>query len=598
MSEVYLWICVLFVYAGEVSNSGVFEVKIRSLFNKHGRTVSGRCCAGPEVDDACTATCRTFFTLCLLHYQKPVPVYPACTFGETKTQIVGANNIGIGIGAEPAFSVAIPFSFSWPGNFAFILDAWHDQHRNKSTSDTRHIILRASRAKRLKPSPLWVEDERLTRTSRLEFSYRVTCDENYHGLGCDKWCKERDDQFGHYRCTQGGVKVCSQGWQGELCDKVQCPKSCLKSNGFCDKPLNCICQSGWRGRDCQECVTDVKCLRGYCKTAWQCICNDGWSGSYCNIYNDYCESYSPCFNGAECVPDDTKNYTCNCRAGFMGDNCEKEYCYTGFCLNDGLCEEVGTKRVCRCTKGYSGERCQNVNPTCGEMACKNNGTCMRLKKKWACSCLPGYHGHFCEIEKNECASNPCKNGGSCRDRVNGYHCVCADGFAGINCDLIFDPCLGIQCFNGGKCHKRGFFNAGCACLANYTGYRCETPRNPCYGVHCQNGGQCVVGKAKKVSCSCTDNWTGKLCQFEKEKKNICASHPCPEGSVCKSYTDNYICICSKELKGDNCDQTKLSSDDPDSKVIHNNSKNSAVILFHNSFLFFIILLAIKMAIVS
>lgn len=53
----------------------------------------------------------------------------------------------------------------------------------------------------------------------IEFDYRVTCSQNYYGTGCDIFCRERDDNFGHNACSPTGEKICLSGWQGEYCSE-------------------------------------------------------------------------------------------------------------------------------------------------------------------------------------------------------------------------------------------------------------------------------------------------------------------------------------------------------------------------------------------
>lgn len=54
---------------------------------------------------------------------------------------------------------------------------------------------------------------------KLFYKYRVVCDEDYYGPGCSDVCRPRDDEFGHYRCTENGTKTCLDGWTGPYCDK-------------------------------------------------------------------------------------------------------------------------------------------------------------------------------------------------------------------------------------------------------------------------------------------------------------------------------------------------------------------------------------------
>jgi hypothetical protein len=77
----------------------------------------------------------------------------------------------------------------------------------------------------------------------IEFEYRVTCDSNYYGAGCETLCRERDDNFGHYACSATGQRMCLSGWQGDYCSKR---KSITSHEGslslFC---INTLTAWGW-----------------------------------------------------------------------------------------------------------------------------------------------------------------------------------------------------------------------------------------------------------------------------------------------------------------------------------------------------------------
>ena len=53
--------------------------------------------------------------------------------------------------------------------------------------------------------------------AHLELKIRVRCDENYYSPTCNKFCRPRNDFFGHYTCDQYGNKACMDGWMGKEC---------------------------------------------------------------------------------------------------------------------------------------------------------------------------------------------------------------------------------------------------------------------------------------------------------------------------------------------------------------------------------------------
>ncbi|XP_035444832.2 protein cueball isoform X1 [Spodoptera frugiperda] len=87
---------------------------------------------------------------------------------------------------------------------------------------------------------------------------------------------------------------------------------------------------------------------------------------------------------------------CKCTLGYTGDRCDisvcQNYCFQGDCgVNDK------GKPECRCNAGYSGQRCE-VNECHGY--CLNNGACsLNEKNERECQCIGDFEGSRCETPK-------------------------------------------------------------------------------------------------------------------------------------------------------------------------------------------------------
>lgn len=81
------------------------------------------------------------------------------------------------------------------------------------------IIEKASHSGMINPSRQWQTLKQNTGIAHFEYQIRVTCDDHYYGFGCNKFCRPRDDFFGHYACDQNGNKTCMEGWMGPECNK-------------------------------------------------------------------------------------------------------------------------------------------------------------------------------------------------------------------------------------------------------------------------------------------------------------------------------------------------------------------------------------------
>lgn len=81
------------------------------------------------------------------------------------------------------------------------------------------LIQRLSIQRVLEVSSDWTEDSHESPYSSIQYDFRITCEANYFGQGCAKFCRPRDDNFGHSTCSSNGSIVCLAGWKGDYCNK-------------------------------------------------------------------------------------------------------------------------------------------------------------------------------------------------------------------------------------------------------------------------------------------------------------------------------------------------------------------------------------------
>lgn len=195
------------------AGSGIFQLRLQEFVNQRGMLANGQ---------SCEPGCRTFFRICLKHFQATFSEGP-CTFGNVSTPVLGTNSFVVrdknsGSGRNP---LQLPFNFTWPGTFSLNIQAWHtpgDDLRPETSpgnSLISQIIIQGS----LAVGKIWRTDEQNDTLTRLSYSYRVICSDNYYGESCSRLCKKRDDHFGHYECQPDGSLSCLPGWTGKYCDQ-------------------------------------------------------------------------------------------------------------------------------------------------------------------------------------------------------------------------------------------------------------------------------------------------------------------------------------------------------------------------------------------
>lgn len=420
----YCIVCIITFVVTNVNCNGVFELRIKSFSNELGREASGLCCGG-----VCGTPCRTKFRACLKHYETNINVNSTCTFGDVVTPVLGENSLTLPANATP---IAFHFNFTWPGTFSLIVEAWHEPStaRNSGTTNGSALITRITDQRFLKLSDGWVQQEYVGSTggvrSRLVYEHRVRCEDNYHGDGCAKFCRPRDDNFGHYLCSDDGDMICMPGWTGSYCSKAICAPGCDEKKGTCMTPGTCQCHAGWTGARCDQCQIYPGCVNGYCQKPWQCLCKEGWGGMFCNQDLNYCTNHAPCKNGGTCFNTGQGLYTCSCAPGYSGPECNVDLgltnkpgmdCSTGLtCLNGGTCKKTGSVSSCSCPSQWKGVRCEtSTQPACASSPCGNGGTCVNTPKT-----SNGTGSYYYNNNNNN------NNG-------NGYVCHCPIGFSGPTC---------------------------------------------------------------------------------------------------------------------------------------------------------------------
>uniref|UniRef100_A0AAZ3QN63 Sushi, nidogen and EGF-like domains 1 n=1 Tax=Oncorhynchus tshawytscha TaxID=74940 RepID=A0AAZ3QN63_ONCTS len=115
-------------------------------------------------------------------------------------------------------------------------------------------------------------------------------------------------------------------------------------------------------QEINECLSQPCLNGGTCRdrvATYQCACDQGFSGNHCQTEQDGCES-SPCLNGGVCRGY-RRNHLCVCKEGFFGDRCQSldNPCVLQPCGNRGLCQSSRRGNYsCTCRVGHTGKDCE------------------------------------------------------------------------------------------------------------------------------------------------------------------------------------------------------------------------------------------------
>lgn len=85
------------------------------------------------------------------------------------------------------------------------------------------LIERAVHSGMINPGLQWLDVQHHGPVAQFHFQVRLSCNEHYYGFGCNKFCRPRDDYFGHYECDHHGNRTCLEGWTGPDCNTGQFP---------------------------------------------------------------------------------------------------------------------------------------------------------------------------------------------------------------------------------------------------------------------------------------------------------------------------------------------------------------------------------------
>lgn len=271
-------------------------------------------------------------------------------------------------------------------------------------------------------------------------------------------------------------------------------------------------------------------------------------------------------------------FICRCSAGWSGDRCLIENaCVTeshncganSYCYNDG-----GTGTVlfsCPCLTGYQRQAGSDDSDDCVMIdlcettsPCRNGAVCLSSLDTYECTCRAGFAGDQCELEVDGCEFNrqPCGVFGECQSdwgQPNGYRCSCFDSYTGTNCNIPpADICdaLTNPCQNGAECQSQGGPSYACVCLPGWSGDNCADFVDLCQNAPCGVHGRCdSPGNAPgSFTCQCLDGFTGETCATPPIAANdVCTSAPCQNGANCEEEQDSYECYCVSGFEGPHCE---------------------------------------------
>ncbi|XP_078734918.1 uncharacterized protein LOC144949008 [Lampetra fluviatilis] len=594
--------------------AGNFEVRLLSLRNPRGQLATGRCCDGARGDTPegarCQDACDTYLRACLREYleRRDAAAAPGpCAYGAAASRVLAGDSAELSRRSK-AGKMTIPFDFAWPTSFTLILEAW-DYDNDTAQDAGSELIERVVYGGALAPlaadsagSATWRTVRHVGTAASIVFQLRVRCQPRYHGAACTRFCRARDDHFGHFACDAAGNKACLHGWMGPECDQAICKPGCDPEHGFCQQPAECRCHYGWRGALCDSCVAYPGCRHGSCRgRPWTCECDTNWGGLLCDKDLNVCAN-RPCLNGGSCLNAEPNKHRCTCPPGFTGPNCESgehggergggersgehgsehggdrggehgdergserggergggeragergrehgggdgERGGDHGALVSSLPEPGpwGTRRRPLGGKGVGGDgRCQ-PNP------CGNGGECRALPGGgFECVCRPEWTGSTCMIDADECAAGPCVHAKRCRNLLGGFYCSCLPGWTGRHCDTALDVC--------GVTAPTVAVTVTVA-VAFVPPNRTEGPGGGGSGGGgraaarvCGEHGACVGGPDGAYSCRCQAGYTGEHCQHNVDE---CAGVSCGAGGTCVDGVASFQCICPSGWEGELC----------------------------------------------